>query len=206
MRRSLSVLLFVAAFAGLLVTSGCNMFEQPNLLRVVKINSGKALDVDVADWWIYKDPTDPEAEPELVFTMRGESTKVELQYVEAGPGLPTWRPYEAVLTKATISYTRTQPDAEPFEPPSITYPMNFNIQADYTEKKTAIMSFEVAPAWWVEQNFSESGPTEVGEIVAAEATIRFSGYDSVAGKELLAVGKLALQFADFYDNPATAGR
>jgi hypothetical protein len=206
MRRSLLGLLTVAAIAGLLITTGCSVFERSNVLRVVKINRGTSLHVDVADWWVYKDPSDPTADPEQVFTMRGETTEVELQYVEIGAGLPTWTPYEVIISKATIAFTRTQPDAEPFDPPSITVPMDFNVPVDPTGKKTSKAVFEVAPEWWVERNFEANDPTEVGDIVVADAKITFTGVDSVSGRQVQAIGRLDVQFADFYDDPSSPGR
>jgi len=206
MRRSLLGLLTVVAIAGLLITTGCEVFERSNVLRVVKINGGSSLNVDVTDWWIYKDPSDPEAEPEQVYSMVGATTEVELQYVEIGAGLPTWTPYQAIITKAKIEFKRTQPDGELFDPISITVPMDFNVPVDPAGKKTAKTSFEVAPEWWVEQNFDANDPTAVGDIVVAEAKITFTGADSVSGKLIQAIGMLDVHLADFYDDPQSMGK
>jgi hypothetical protein len=138
--------------------------------------------------------------------MRGESTEVELQYVEVGAGLPTWAPYQAIIYSAKIEFTRKQPDGELFDPISITVPMDFSVPVDPAGKKTAKTSLKVAPEWWVEQNFGPNDPTEVGDIVVAEAKITFTGADSVSGRSLQAIGKLDVHFADFYDDPQSAGK
>ncbi len=202
MRRSLLGLLTVVAVAGLLIMAGC---ERSSVLRVVSVNHGRTLESDVADWGIWTDPMDPEATPELVYTVRADSAEIELQYVEIGAGLPTWTPFEAIINRATITY-KSQMDPEIIYDP-VVVPMTAYIMSDPTGKKTTKFVTTVLPVWWKIQYFDGdvSDPPDYDLLDVVEATIRFAGWDSVSLRNVEATGKLQIEIGNFYDNEHAFG-
>ena len=202
MRRSLLGLLTVVAVAGLLIMAGC---ERSSVLRVVSVNHGRTLESDVADWGIWTDPMDPEATPELVYTVRADSAEIELQYVEIGAGLPTWTPFEAIINRATITY-KSQMDPEIIYDP-VVVPMTAYIMSDPTGKKTTKFVTTVLPVWWKIQYFDGdvSDPPDYDLLDVVEATIRFAGWDSVSLGNVEATGKLQIEIGNFYDNEHAFG-
>jgi len=203
MRRSLLGLLTVVAIAGLLITAGC---ERSSVLRVVQINGGRTLQSDVADYGVWKDPTDPDAEPEFMYAIQPDSVEVELQYVEVGAGLPTWTPYEAVINKATITYKSLTDPTIVYAP--VVIPLTTSIMADVTGKKTEKFVTTVVPVWWKEQNFGGDviEPPDFDVLDVIDATVKFSGWDSVSVRTVEATGKLQIEIGNFYDNEGTIGR
>ena len=113
MRRSLFGLLTVVAAAGLLLVAGCQVFEPVGSLRVVSINGGNALRSDIVDFMLYFDKVDSEFV--VLYQYMPDSVPVVLQYVEIGPGLPTWTPYVADINKVVIKYrvrSKTAPNTQ----------------------------------------------------------------------------------------------
>jgi len=205
MRRSLYGLMTLVAIAALLATAGC---ERSSVLRVAKINGGMELQSDISDWGLWVDPTlpDSEQEPELMYVMFCDTTEVELQYVEIGAGLPTWTPYEAIIQKATISYKSTNPEIPQYENAVVT--MNQYVMADRENKKTTKFKMVVVPLWWKAKTYGSrvSEPPIYDLVDIVDATIRFSGWDSVSNRTVEATGKLQIEFANFYDDDEKIGR
>jgi hypothetical protein len=202
MRRSLLGLLTLVAVAGLLLVAGCEFFQQDSVLRVASINRGVALRSDVDDWAL-QPSDDPEEPPYYVFGgALPDSIEVALQYLEIGAGLPTWTPYEAVINKATVTY-KSLLDPETVYDPAI-IPMTQYVMADHTNKKITKFFVTVVTATWKRTYFSESEPPEIDpdpqDVV--EATIKFSGWDSVAVRTVEATGKLTIEFGSFPDGDA----
>jgi hypothetical protein len=200
MRRSLIGLLTVVAIAGLLITTGC---ERSNVLRVVQLNRGNSLQSDVADFFTYFDKVD--SEWISVYQAAPDSIEVELQYVEIGAGLPTWTPYQASINRITVTYKSADP--------TITYdnaiiPMFMSVVADREGKKTRKFTTTVVPAWWKEKTFGDDvvEPPDYDLLDVVDATIKFSGYDSVSGRAVEASGKLSIEFGNFYDDPTSFGK
>jgi len=202
MRHSLFGLLTVVAIAGLLIMTGC---ERSSVLRVVQVNGGRTLQSDIADWALWTDPTDPEAEPEAVYAIAADTAEVELQYIEIGAGLPTWTPYEAIIDKATITYKSADP--------TVTYdiaviPLTTSIMSDREGKKTRKFVTTVVPAWWKERAFGGdvAEPPDYDLLDVVDATVKFSGWDSVSLRTVEAIGKLQIEFGNFPDNEQTFGK
>ena len=203
MRRSLLGLLTVVAVAGLLIMAGC---ERSNVLRVVSVNHGRTLESDIADWGIWKDPQDPKSTPIPAYVIQADSAEIELQYVEVGAGLPTLTPFEAVINKATITYTsETNPDVT-YDP--VVVPMTTYIMSDPTGKKTTKFMTTVLPVSWKTQYFDGdvAEPPDYGILDVVDATIKFAGWDSVSLRKVEATGMLQIEIGNFYDNEQSFGR
>lgn len=200
MRRSLLGLLTLVAVAGLLLVAGCEFFQQDSVLRVASINRGVALKSDVDDWELVP-PEDPEDPPFYEFCGYPQDTvEIAMQYVEIGAGLPTWTPYEAIITKAQIQY-RSLLDPEIVYDPAL-IPMTQYVMADHTNKKVTKFFMTVATASWKSTYFGEAEPPEYEVLDLIEATIKFTGYDSVARRDVAASGKLTIEIGNFPDGDA----
>jgi hypothetical protein len=206
MRRSLFGLLTVVAIAALLFTTGC---QRDSVLRVAKINGGHELDADIADFAIWLDPTlpDSEREPEVVYAFGSDTTEVELQYVEIGAGLPVWTPFEAIINKATISFASKYADP-PRTYPNAVIPMNMYVMSDRENRKTTKFTMFVVPSWWKAAAFGNdvSEPPDYDLVDVVDATIKFSGWDSVSQRTVEATGKLSIVFANFPDDENKFGK
>jgi len=188
----------------LLLTTGC---ERSSVLRVVQINGGKTVFSDIADFGIWVDPTlpDSEQEPEVVYAFAPDTAEIELQYVEIGAGLPTWTPFEAVIHKATFTYKSGDP--------TVTYdnaviPLTQSIMTDREGKKTRKWTMVVVPAWWKSKSFGDdvSEPPDYDLIDVVDATVKFSGWDSVSLRTVEATGKFQVEFGNFPDDEQTFGK
>ena len=200
MRRSLFALLTVLALVSLGAMTGC---DRTQVLRVVTVNHGALFDSDIADWWLYVDPLTKDSEE--VYSMYDDTVAVELQYVEVGPGLPTWTPYQAIVNKATITYKSSDP--------TITYdnatePLSVSVPADQTGKKLTKFQLAVVPLWWKEKFFDGdvSDPTTNNILDVVNATIKVTATDSISGKECQGTGYLQIEIADFADDARVLGR
>jgi hypothetical protein len=125
--------------------------------------------------------------------------------VEIGAGLPTWTTYEAMIEKATINYKSADP-AVAYDPAVIT--LSVAVMADREGKKTKKFTMVVVPAWWKEKMFGDdvSEPPDYDLIDCIDATIRFSGFDSLAGRAVEASGKLQIQVGNLYDDEMSVGK
>ena len=200
MRRSLFALLTVIALVSLGVMTGC---DRTQTLRVVTVNHGALYDCDIADWWLFVDPLTKDSEE--VYSMKDDTVPVELQYVEVGPGLPTWTPYQAIANKATITYKSSDPT---ITYDNVTIPLSVSVPADQSGKKTTKFALAVVPLWWKEKYFDGdvSDPTSNGIIDVVNATIKITATDSISGEERQATGYLQIEVADFQDDPRVIGR
>lgn len=197
MRRSLLGLLTLVAVGGLLLVAGCEFFQQDSVLRVASINRGVMLRSDVDDW-ILMPSDDPEDPPYYEFAgTLPDTVEVAMQYLEIGAGLPTWTPYEAIVNKATITY-RSQTDPEIVYDPAV-MPMTQYVMADHTNKKITKFFMTAVTGTWKQMYFDESEPPDYEVLDLVEATIKFSGWDSVALRTVEATGKLTIEFGNFPD-------
>lgn len=197
MRRSLLGLLTLVAVAGLLLVAGCEFFQQDSVLRVASVNRGVALRSDVDDWGLTPSD-DPEDPPFYEFGgALPDTVEVALQYVELGAGLPTWTPYEAVINKATITYTSQSEDPEDYRPATI--PLTQYVMADADNKKITKFFLTVVTSTMKREYFDEAEPPDYEVLDIVEAKIKFSGWDSVAQRTVEATGKLLIEFGNFPD-------
>jgi hypothetical protein len=204
MRRSLLGLLTVVAIASVLAMAGC---ERSGTLRVVSINKGNTLRVDLNDFYVYFDKID--SEYITLMQVQPDSVPVELQYVEIGAGLPTYTPYIALIKQATISYkSKIAEEPPPYQ--NLTVPLDISVPSDPTGKTVTTFYMTPIPASWKQKVFvdfiNEDDPTYIDLIDLAEATFTFTGYDSVANRELKAAGTIQVEFGNFYDDPARFGK
>ena len=204
MRRSLLGLLTVAAIGGLLLTAGCEVFQQDPTLRVVSINGGKSLRADIADYYSYFDPID--SEYILIYQYMPDTVEVVLEYIEIGAGLPTWTPYVATVTEAKIKYTSTNADDPfPYEPSTVTIPLRQTVKADASGKLTTAFKMTAMSATFKQLSYEgevqEPPPNGEYNIVdLIKATITFTAYDSVADRTVKTAGDFAIEVGNFYDD------
>ena len=207
MRRSLLGLLTVLAAGSLLVMAGC---QRDATLRVVSINNGKTLRSDLSDFYQYTITEDDDVEVITLSQVMPDSVEVVLQYVEIGAGMPTWTPYEALIRQATIRFASKNltDESPPYEDAKIT--LSQSCVADASGK--TITTFYMTPisAAWKQKVFGdfidEDDPEYMDIIDLADATVTFSGYDSVANREVRGAGKFQIEVGNFYDDPSRFGR
>jgi hypothetical protein len=204
MRRSLLGLLTLVAIGSLLVMAGC---ERSGTLRVVSINNGNMLHVDIADFYQYMTP---DSEFVTLYQVTSDSVKVELEYVEIGAGLPTWTPYEALINQATVKFTSKNLTDEPPVYEDVKVTLAQACQADASGKKKTTFYMTLIPGAWKQKVFGDfivdDDPEFIDIIDLADAKITFSGYDSVANREVKAVGTLPVEFGNLYDDPRRFGK
>jgi hypothetical protein len=204
MRRSLLGLLTVVAIAGMLVMAGC---ERSGTLRVMSINNGNTLRADLADYYEY---LTPDSELIVLYQVPPDSVKVELQYVEIGAGLPTWTPYEALISQATVKFTSKGLTDEPPVYEDVKVTLAQSCVADANGKNTTTFYMTPISSAWKQKIFADyivdDDPEYLDIVDIADAKITFSGYDSVAGRKVEAVGTFPVEFGNFYDDPSRFGR
>jgi hypothetical protein len=204
MRRSLFGLLTVVAVAGLISMTGC---ERSGTLRVVSINEGNQLRSDIADFLVYFDKLD--SDWVSTYQFMPDSVQVVMQYVEIGPGLPTWTPYVANINKALIDYKGTSEDAPTYT--NATINLSQTVPSDPTGKKTTAFYMNAVTGtfkqtWWEEflQEPPPNGDYDIIDLV--NVTVTFTAYDSVANRELKAVGKFQMEVGNLYDDLGRFGQ
>jgi hypothetical protein len=204
MRRSLFGLMTVVAVAGLLTMTGC---ERSGTLRVVSINGGNTLRSDIADFMVYFDKVD--SDWVSTYQFMPDSVQVVMQYVEIGPGLPTWTPYVAGIYKAVISYTGSSEDGIQYAPATIQ--LNQTVPADPSGKKTTQFYMNVVTGTFKQIAWEEflqepppNGDYDIIDFVTAQVT--FTGFDSVADREVKAVGKFQIEVGNLYDDLGRFGQ
>ncbi len=211
MRRSLFRLLTVVAVAGLFAP-GCQVFESTGALRVVSINGGNTLRSDLSDFYVYFDKED--SEYVTLYQVAPDSVQVEMQYIEIGPGLPTYTPYAALLKEASVKFTSVLP-YDPDDLPTyqtVKIPLTQSVQADPDGKKTTMFYMTPIQALWKEAVFGEDGfiidddPYASNFVDLAKVDITFSGYDSVHNSAVKAVGTFMVEFGNFYDDESRFGK
>jgi hypothetical protein len=204
MRRSLLGLLTLIAIAGL-VTTSC---QREATLRVISINGGNTLRSDLTDYYVYFDKVD--SSDVILQQTNSDSVKVELQYVEMGAGLPTWTPYLAMLNQATVTFKSKLTTDQPPTYQKVIIPLTMTVPADASGKTKISFWITAIPAEWKSLVFadyaSSEDPNQIDIIDLAEATLTFSGYDSVANREVKAAGTFAVEFGNFYDDPTRFGK
>jgi hypothetical protein len=204
MRRSLIGLLTLVAIAGL-VTTSC---QREATLRVTSINGGNELRSDLTDYYIYFDKVD--SSNVILQQVNADSVKVELQYVEIGAGLPTWTPYEALLNQATVTFKSKLTVDQPVTYQKLVIPLTMAVPADASGKSKVTFWLAAIPAAWKQLVFADfasvEDPNQIDVTDLTEATVTFSGYDSVANRSVSASGKFEVTFGNFFDDPTKFGR
>jgi len=192
-------LLFLCLFVLGLLVIGCHK-STANALRVVRINDGKAVEVDVLDDWTYTDP-DPEVGVVEVTTTSDVIVPVEVAYTEQGTGLPTYPgPYTARINKYTVTFKDVTTGTETDYGEPVRGSCNFLIPADPDMKNTVIQDIKIVPFEWIETNM---GDLEDGMVL--KATIKLDGWDEISGKAVADSGYVTIDAADYVDDPNKKG-
>jgi hypothetical protein len=209
MRRSLFGLLTVVAIAGLLLVPGCQVFQQSGTLNVLSINGGNTLRVDLLDYYKYFNKDD--SEWVTLVQVNPDSVKVELQYAEIGAGLPTWRPYEALLKQVTVHFTSQHLTDNEVSYQDAKVQLAEAVPSDPAGKKITSLWITPISATWLATVFAdylgpEDDPDYIDLIDVADAKFTFSGYDSVADRDVSAASTIQVEFGNFYDDPTRFGK
>jgi hypothetical protein len=208
MRRSQFGLLIVIAVAGLLVAPGCQVIEPIGSLTVVSINGGNTMRSDLNDFSRYFDEFD--STYIYFYQIMPDSTKVELQYAEIGAGLPTWKTPEAVVTQASVKFTskNISGEAPPYEVAKVG--LRQAVPSDPSGKKITTFWLTPISSSWKQKVFAdfinEDDQNYVDIVDIADATITFTGYDSVVNRDVSASGTFQVEFGNFYDDPTRFGK
>jgi len=201
LRRNIFVLSALLVCLGLLVSC-----SRENALLIVSVNEGKPVESDLTDFGVFKDPTDPEAEPEFVTVTPEDVIPIELRYTQIGVGLPTWRPYIAKITKATITFTKVLGEA-PEVLPKVESKVNISVISDPEGKKTTKGYITLIPALWKEEVFGggASDPTELSTDATLIAKIKLEGTDESTGEDLTAETTVLVNIGNLWDEPTRIG-
>ncbi len=201
--RRFFITLFVL-FAGIFLLTSC---QRENALQIVSVNDNEAILADLTDFGVYRDPTDPEAEPEFVTAIPDDVIPIELCYREIGIGLPTWRPYTARLTKVRVTFSGVMGDV-PDELPPVDGRVNILVQSDPAGKKTVKGYITLMPAVWKTEVFGggAADPTEVEEIAVLRAKIRLEGVDEATGEAVSAETEVLVSVGEFWDDESRIGQ
>lgn len=206
MRRSLFGLLTLVAIAGLVVTTSC---QRAAALRVVSMNHGLTLRSDIADFMIYFDKIDSSSV--VTYQEMPDSVEVDLQYLQIGAGMPTWQPYEAFISKATVTITgSTEAGVDYGAYKTQVIPLTQMVVADPSATKSTKFYLDVVSGSFKYGVFDgdvlEPGPDGYNFLDNATATIKFAGWDSVADEKIEAQGTLQIEFGNFYDDTTKFGK
>lgn len=212
MRRSQFGLLIAIAAAGLLLAPGCQVLEPIGSLTVVSINGGNTLRSDLSDFYVYFDRVD--SEYIRLFQITPETVPVEMQYAEIGAGLPTWRPGVAVVTSASVKFRSKNISGADIQYEDAKIALRQAVPSDQTGKKITTFSMNPISASWKQKIFGGEGAGVINEddeyyndiVDLVEATITFTGYDSVANRDLITSGAFLVEFGNFYDDPSRFGK
>ncbi len=202
MRRLGSGLLgFLALASIVLVGSGC---QQQNVLRVTSVNDNLPINADLADFGLYTDPTDPEAEPELISITPSQNAELVLQYVEIGSGLPTWTPYQAIVHTGRIIYK----SASGVDRGRVTLPLNIAVMADREGRRTVKAKAQLVPASWLIEQYGDDiadQPDDLEIIDEVDGTLTLQATDSLTGRDVQCVAKFRVVVGNLYDDPSRIG-
>jgi hypothetical protein len=201
LRRNIFVLSALLVCLGLLVSC-----SRENALLIVSVNEGKPVNSDLADFGIFKDATDPEAEPEYISVTPDDVVPIELSYSEIGLGLPTWRPYTAHITKATITFTKVLGEA-PEVLPKVESRVNISVISDPKGKKSTKGYITLIPAIWKDEVFGAgaSSPDELSNEATLKAKIKLEGVDKATGASITAETEILVNIGNFWDDPSRIG-
>ncbi|MEO0070257.1 MAG: hypothetical protein ABIK18_05650 [candidate division WOR-3 bacterium] len=201
MRRS-----FLALFVslGILLSLSCS---RENTLQIVSVNDGKAIFSDLTDFGLYRDPTDPEAEPMFFTAIQEDVIPIELCYREIGLGLPTWRPYVAHINKVRVTFTGVMGDF-PDELPSVETRVNILVPSDPSGKKTVKSYITLLPAYWKGEVFGSTAaePIDLEPIALLKAKVTLQGVDEVTGQDISAETEVLVSVGEFWDDESRIGQ
>ena len=192
MHKGVKLLVLFLSLSGFLFT-GCHRVSSPP--RIVSINEGEPLDVDILDLWSYTE----EGEEITVEEVPNVNAKVEISYYETGIGLPTSPKYTAQLTRYTVDFTDVTTT-----PPTLTNMDKVNGGCNIVIEsgdKNVTQSILLVSKEWIEKY---SGELENGLVIRAR--IKFSGIELVSQKEITSTeGYITINMCDFEDDPKKRG-
>jgi hypothetical protein len=211
MRRNLSVLVVLCAVAALLTTVSC---ESENVLRILSVNEGDPVKVDISDLGSMKDPDPEETEPIYFFEIGSGVVEMEFQYVQIGVGQPAWTPYKAQIQEITATYTDALlVGGEPAEwsGSKTRQQVDFTVESDPEGKKTTTVMVTIMPAEWIDMYFGDEAfedpyETEFGTLASVKTKIEAKGIDLASGQDVKATAEIVVSVGNYYDDPDRLGQ
>lgn len=169
----------------------------PNSLRIISINAGKPLIVDIVYYVLEVDPET--GDTILVEHLAPDQiVPIEVGYTEIGIGLPTYpTPYTARCTSYTVIFRRSD-HPSPWRPINVNGGTNIVIQAD--PLKTVQVNLKVLPIEWMELYLDT-----LYEGVQLKATVILSGYEELTRSPVSDTGFFTIDIADYPIIPLVFG-
>jgi hypothetical protein len=210
MRRNLSVLVVLCAAAALLTAVSC---ESENVLRILSVNEGDPVKVDISDLGSMKDPDPEEHEPIYFFEIGAGVVEMEFQYVQIGVGQPAWTPYKAQIQEINATYTDALlvgGEQAEWSGSKTKQQVNFTVDSDPEGKKTTTAMVTIMPSHWIEEWFGDEAmedPFEdYGTLATAKTKIEAKGVDLASGQDVKATIEITVSVGNYYDDPDRLGQ
>jgi len=183
---------------GLVITANlsCNR-STPSALRIVTINSGNPLIVDVADWGLEVDPENPEDTILTYHLAPDQIIPIDISYNEPGLGLPTYPTnYTARITSYSVQFSVINHTS--WHLTSVSGATNVSIVSD--PSATVSTNLKMLPVEWMTQWFDS-----LTQGAMIKATVIISGYEELTRNTIADTGYFTINTADYYDDPSIFG-
>lgn len=208
MRRNLSVLVVLCAAAALLTAVSC---QRLNALRIVSVNDGNPIQIDIADFASY---VDDDGDRFFEFQIPNGVVPIAFQYVEVGLGQPSWTPYVVQVQKITIDYEDAGiVPGEGQEYTRVVQRVDFSVASDPTGKDVTEVDITIMPAQWIEQYFDGEAEEEDPEglsgyrtVATLNAKIKAEGVDQASNLKVQAEAEVLVSLGTYYDDPDRYGQ
>ena len=204
----MSMLVILCAAAALLTTVSC---QRLNALRIVTVNEGNPIRIDIADFASY---VDEDGDRFFEFMIPNGVVPIAFQYVEVGLGQPSWTPYVVQIQKITIDYDDAGiVPGEPQEYTRVVERVNFTVRTDPTGKEITDVDVTIMPAQWLETYFESEaededpeGLTGYGTVATLNAKIKAEGVDQASNLKVQAEAEVLVSVGTYYDDPDRYGQ
>jgi hypothetical protein len=174
--------------------------------RIVNINSGNPLIVDVVDWAMVPDPEDPEDTISVGFT-KDWIVPVEVSYIETGIGLPTYpTTYTARITDYIVKFKLLN-DTATLILNQVNGNTNILVPSDPEGQKTVKANLNLIPKEWINQYVAPY--LELEESIPGamlKATVILSGYEELTRDPITDTSYFTVDIGDYYDDPMVVGQ
>jgi hypothetical protein len=182
---------------GLVITANlsCNR-STPSALRIVSINSGNPLIVDVADWGLEVDWETQETTLTYHFAP-DQVIPIDINYNEPGLGLPTYPTnYTARITDYSVQFKVLNHTSWSLS--KVSGVTNISIVSD--PNATANANLKMLPQEWIAQWFDS-----LTQGCMIKATVIISGYEELTRNPIADTGYFTINTSDYYDDPLIFG-
>jgi len=192
----------------ILMNSSCDR-TSTSAFRIVNINNGSPLIVDVLDWAMVPDPEDPGDTISVGFT-KDWIVPVEVSYIETGIGLPTYPTnYTARITDYKVTFKLLNDTSTVLTNFLNTNPVNGNtsiiVPSDPEGQKTVKANINLIPKEWIQSYVEPYDPSEIPNAML-KATVILSGYEELTRNSITDTSYFTVDIGDYYDDPMVVGQ